>query len=204
MKFLPKKTTSVILTESLQYKKGQSPNNRKLLDLLLSEQKHFCAYTEEVLFENTLCPEVEHFNADLKYKDDYYNYYVVSKYINKEKSKKDRKGTFKGASFFESLFFHNAEVLSARIKYEDGIYQQRNVGDTEARQLIDYIGLNDPVVKKKRDNAIRRLKNTISGFTKQQIISYFKQEIVQDNEAISFITAIEHEFDIKLSDIIND
>lgn len=204
MKFLPKRTTSAVLTQSLRYKKGQTTNNRNLLDLLLAEQKGFCAYTEEVLLENTLCPEVEHFNANLKYNDNYYNYYVVSSYINQQKAKKDKKGTYKEALFFESLFFHSSDVLLNRIKYEDGIFQERALGDMEAKQFIDYVGLNDPIVKKKRDNTVRRLKNTIASFTKQQMVSYFKQEILQEKEAISFITAIEHEFNIDLSDIIDE
>ena len=75
MKFLTKYANSEILSNGLLYKKNSAINNRSLRDLLLKEQKGFCAYTEEYLIANTLCPEVEHFNSDKKYKDNYYSQY---------------------------------------------------------------------------------------------------------------------------------
>jgi hypothetical protein len=205
MKFLPKSENSNVLQTGLIYKKGQSKNNANLLTVLLEEQKGFCAYTEEVLLENSLCPEVEHFDPAKKYADDYYNYYVVSKYANKRKMKLDRSGFFSKALFYDSLFFQNLETLKNRVGYGEGIYYEIDAADMEAAGFIEYIGLNDPFIKKKRDNAIRRIRRDIAeNATQEEIISYFKQELAESRETISFITAIEQEFNINLSDIIND
>ncbi len=205
MKFLPKSHNSDILQSGLTYKKGQTKNNASLHQLLLAEQKGFCAYTEEVLFENSLSPEVEHFNPVQKYKDDYYNYYVVSRYANLRKMKLDRSGVFREALFFNSLFFQDAVKLKNRIGYKEGIYYELDAADIEADDFIEYIGLNDPIIKKKRDNAIRRIKNDITeNATQDEIADYFKKELEESRETISFITAIEHEFNIDLSEIIND
>ncbi len=205
MKFLPKSDNSNVLQTGLTYKKGQSKNNANLLKVLLEEQKGFCAYTEEVLLENSLCPEVEHFNPAKKYADDYYNYYVVSKYANKRKMKHDSSGIFSEGLFYKSLFFQNSETLKSRIGYGEGIYYEIDATDIEAADFIEYIGLNDPYIKKKRDNALRIIRKDIAeNATKDEIISYFRKELVESRETISFITAIEQEFNINLSDIIND
>lgn len=76
MKFLSKDPNSKILAENITYKKGATKNNSNLKELLLEEQKNFCAYTEKRIQE-TNSIEVEHFNPAKKYKDDYYNYYAV-------------------------------------------------------------------------------------------------------------------------------
>jgi len=45
MKFLSKKTDSEILEKGITYKENSSIHNKKLLKLLIAEQKNFCAYT---------------------------------------------------------------------------------------------------------------------------------------------------------------
>lgn len=114
MKFLTKSANSEVLSSRLLYKKNSAVNNRNLREQLLKEQKGFCAYTEEYLIANTLCPEVEHFNTGKKYQDDYYNYYVVSRFANQRKMKVDKSGDFKRESFFESCFFHDKNIFDSR------------------------------------------------------------------------------------------
>lgn len=200
MKFLTKISQSEILQNNLVYKSGNTKRNQSLRESLLKEQKGFCAYTEEYLIESTLCPEVEHFNPTKKDNDNYYNYYVVSRFANQRKMKIDRKGDYKDDAFFTSLFFHNKENFDLRIEYKKGIYKEIHEDDEEAKKFIDYMGFNEEVISKKRSNLIRRLKNTIGNFSKEEQIEYLGME---EKDILSFPTAIETEFNIDLSEIIN-
>lgn len=107
MKFLTKKATSTILAENITYKKNVGENNKKLKNLLITEQFNFCAYTEKYL-EPLDSVEVEHFNPSLKYHDNYYNYYAVVR--NANLYKQDEK--YVGAAYFKSLFFKTWKVMS--------------------------------------------------------------------------------------------
>jgi hypothetical protein len=199
MKFLTKIINSEVLENNITYKKGNTVNNRILREKLLIEQKGFCAYTEEYLEANTLCPEVEHFNPDKKFNDDYHNYYVVSRYANQRKMKIDRSGEFKGESFFENSFFQNPAILNTKIIYQEGIYKQILEEDLEAKRFIDYMGFNESVIYSKRANSIRLLKNQIKDLSQDEIIEYLKTE---DKDILSFPSAIEKEFNIDLTQII--
>ena len=199
MKFLSKAAESDILKQNFVYKKGSTKQNAVLRKSLLIEQKGFCAYTEEYLLENTLSPEVEHFNPDKKRDDDYYNYYVVSRFANQRKMKIDRKGDYKSASFFATLFFQNKDEFNERVKYKDGIYKAMNENDIEATQFIEYMGFNNEIIFKKRANAMRRLKNSIGNFSDEEKIEYLKDE---EKDILSFPTAIETEFNLDLSNLL--
>ena len=199
MKFLAKSDQSEVLRDGLLYKSGNTNANKLLRSILLNEQKGFCAYTEEYLFESTLCPEVEHFNPSKKNNDNYYNYYVVSRFANQRKMKIDRKGDYNLASFFETLFFQDKDSLASRIEYKEGIYVEADKIDKEAKDFIEYMGFNEEIIFKKRNNAIRRLKNTIGSFSKEDKMEYFKLE---EKDILSFPTAIEHELDIDLSELL--
>ena len=72
MKRILKSTYSRIILEDIIYKSNN--DNSKLGKILLSEQKGFCAYTEQYIgFEDA--NDIEHFNPNLKNKpeDNYYN-----------------------------------------------------------------------------------------------------------------------------------
>jgi len=197
MKFLVKDKNSVILKDNLVYKKGQSKNNRKLKDELLKEQLNFCAYTEKYIQELD-ASEVEHFNSSIKYNDNYYNYYIVIRRANQYKIEKDKK--YKSASFFESLFFQDIDEFNKRIKFEDGYYSEVNENDVEAIGLIDFLGFNNDILYSDRKRHIKRLKRNFkdADYNKNEIKGYFKEHI----QELSFITAIEYEFEIDLSDIV--
>jgi hypothetical protein len=199
MKFLEKLSSSKILQNNLTYKKGNTIKNRNLRDTLLSEQNGFCAYTEEYLEANTLCPEVEHFNSTKKYNDDYYNYYVVSRFANQRKMKVDKSGEFNGESFFQNPFFQNKDNFNSRIIYQTGKYKIILEDDLEAKRFIDYMGFNESVIYSKRANSIRRLKNQVKDLTQDELIEFFKTE---SKDILTFPTAIEAEFNIDLSQII--
>jgi len=199
MKFLVKSKDSAIFKDGLTYKSGQSAKNKQLREKLLAEQFGFCAYTEEYLHYNTLCDEVEHFDATKKGSDDYFNYYTVSRYANQRKMKIDKKKTFSGAAFFSTLFFQKIGEFKSRIRYLDGFYTEINPDDTEAKHFIDYLGFNDEIIVNKRKNTVRRLKSTLSSFSRDEQIEYFRTD---GKDILSFITAIEVEFNITLEEII--
>jgi len=194
MKFLAKYNASEILIEDLKYKSGI--DNSKLRFKLLEEQKNFCAYTEKYItkIDST---EVEHFNPLIKDKDNYYNYYTTLRYANEQKiSKYD---LYKHCSFFKSLFFQDKTILDKRIYYEDFEYLLVDKTDKDADDFVRFLGLNDDYLYDERMNHIDRLKSTIADFTDEQKLVYFKKY----KNDLSFPTAIEHEFKIDLSEILN-
>ena len=197
MKFLTKSNDSAILKNNLTYKKSQTDKNRELKEELLKEQHNFCAYTEKYI-QPLDATEVEHFNSSLKYNDDYFNYYAVLRKANQYKIEKDNK--YKDASFFKSLFFQDEKEFNKRIVYEDGFYSEIDENDREAKDLIDFLGFNHELLSNERSRCIRRLKNTFenAGYNNDEIKEYFSAHI----EDLSFITAVEIEFSIDLSELI--
>lgn len=196
MKFLTKKSNSDILANNLVYKKNNSRNNKKLHEKLVKEQKQFCAYTEKYIQELD-SSEVEHFNSSIKYNDNYYNYYAVIREANLYK--KDE--AYENAIFFKSLFFQDEKKLTKRIRFVENIYIVVDENDYEAKDLIDFLGFNHPNLYKQRLRHIKRLKKNFAdaNYSKKQYVEYFKEH----NEDLSFITAIENEFNLKLEDIIS-
>jgi len=198
MKFLTKHSTSEILSSGLTYKKNSTENNRRLKARLLEEQQNFCAYTEKYI-EGLDATEVEHFNAGLKYQDDYYNYYAVIREANLYKKDED----YRDAPFFASLFFQHPEVFSKRISFhgELNMYMETNEEDTEARDLIDFLGFNNRELAKQRSRHLKRLKRNFkdAGYNKAQCLDYLQEH----PEDLSFITAIEQAFDIRLEEVMD-
>ncbi len=199
MKFLSKNKKSKILKESLRYKKGASENNRKLHKLLLKEQYFFCAYTKKYISELE-ASEIKHFNSSLKDADDYYNYYAVIRKANQNKIGKDKEYKNIKPTFFETLFFQKTKLLNKKIIYKDGWYISIDENDTEAEEFIDFLGLNDYGLFTERQRKIKRLKQTFkdANYTKKECIKHFKDF----PEELSFITAIECEFDMNLSECL--
>ena len=80
MKFLSKNADSKILKEGLVYRAKGS--NTVLRNLLIEEQKNYCAYTEKFL-QPLEQVDVEHFNSAKKGtpEDNYYNYYAVQELV---------------------------------------------------------------------------------------------------------------------------
>jgi hypothetical protein len=197
MKFLPKNPQSDILKENLTYQQNRAENNRNLLVRLLAEQQNFCAYSEKYI-EDLDSVEVEHFDASKKYADDYYNYYAVLRKINAQK----RDEAFRGNSFFKTLFFQNQTELYARIRYikEDGVFETTNIADTEAQDLIEFLGMNDDKLYRQRKKHLHRLHD-IKNDAKYDNVQ-FQQYLKKHLKELSFITALEHEFNLHLQDFL--
>lgn len=194
MKFLGKTENSLVLKEELTYKAGQTGNNKRIKELLLQEQKNFCAYTEKYIQKMDAC-EIEHFNASKKYADNYYNYYAVLRSANL--FKKDVE--YADASFFQTLFFQDSESFNRRIRYSgDGYYEESDENDQEARDLIDFLGFNHEYLYEQRKKHIARLKRNFkdASYTKEKCLEYFHDF----QEDLSFITAIEIHLGLDLSE----
>jgi len=194
MKFLAKNSASEIHLEELKYSSGS--DNSELRLRLLNEQKNFCAYTEKYIsgIDST---EVEHFDPTKKNDDDYYNYYTTLRFANERKITKYKE--YSHSDFFNTLFFQNEADFNARIRYNNFIYEATDENDEDAKNLIDYLGFNDDYLFSMRIKHIQRLRETIGDFTTEEKLKYFKIY----KEDLSFITAIEKEFNIDLSEIIN-
>jgi len=195
MKFLAKNANSEILRDGLTYQENKAVGNKRIHDLLMAEQKNFCAYTEKYV-QGLDATEVEHFNSAIKYADDYYNYYAVLRKANEYKIKKDK--SHKNATFFQNPFFQNEADFNRRIRYVDGTYEEVDEGDNEARDLIDFLGFNEHPLYEDRRNHIERLRESFdsAGWDNQRRIEYFRTY----RSELSFITALEHELGLNLGE----
>lgn len=201
MKFLSKHDDSEILEKGLVYKKG---DNKPLVKLLLAEQKSFCAYTEAYILPDDdddflESVDLEHFNAALKFtaQDNYHNYYAVLHRINIKKL--DEK--YANASFHASLFFHNRTELDRRIEYDlsDNFYFEKEEGDTEARDFIDFIQIDSPIVFNRRAAHLKKLETIRQAYPDNQgFINY----LLTHRKDLDFITAIEKKFEIELESFL--
>lgn len=91
-------------------------------------------------------------------------------------------------------------TFSDRINYESGIYYAVNENDTEAEHLIKYLGFNKDELVKQRLYHLERLKFLYENVDKN--IEDFKNYLKNHNQELSFITAIEIEFQLDLSDCL--
>lgn len=195
MRFLVKYADSPILQNGITYRKNGVINNQRLKDLLVQEQHGFCAYTEKYLtpLEST---EVEHFNSSIKYNDDYYNYYAVIRTANL--FKQDEK--YPNASFFKTLFFQDKEEFKRRIGFDSNIYFELDENDAEARDFIDFLNLNHPKLSEERKNHISKLRDAFAEYDNEKIKTHFSKY----TEDLSFITAVEKEFNADFDSIISN
>ena len=191
MKFLSKNNTSEIFINELVYrsKKDNSSLNLKLL----IEQKNFCAYTEKYIQGND-STEVEHFNPSLKESDDYYNYYAAVTTANKYKK-------YKGASFFENLFFQNEVELKKRISFSNNIFFEIDEADIEARDFIDFLGLNHPKLYEERSSHVLIMKSCFS--SPDYTIEKIKEHFILYKSHLSFITALNAAFNYDFMELLN-
>lgn len=196
MKFLSKIPDSKILNEGIVYK--LNGDNSILRELLIKEQKNYCAYTEKYL-QPLDQVDIEHFDASKKdtENDNYYNYYAVITTANKYK--KDVK--YKGATFFRNLFFQDSFELNKRISFANNIFFEIDEADTEARDFIDFLGLNHPKLSEERSKHIQRMKGYFdsSNYSLEKIKEYF----VQYKSELSFITALNAAFDYDFIELLN-
>ena len=192
MNYWTKNPESPIINSGLSYEAASQ--RLQLKSLLLEEQKGFCAYSERHIIE-TDAHEIEHFDPNLKHtpKDNYHNWYAVGRWFNMYKPKKlDER-------FLPILLPHD-ETTKQRIIYEVGIFKTVETDDIKAKNLIDFLGLNKIELCNDRNNHIEALKNLRQLCGDDEL---FIQQFKLFRQNLSFITAIEHEFDISLQHIIN-
>lgn len=194
MKFFGKNPESEILMENLTYQENRSENNRRIKEILIQEQHNFCAYTEKY-FDPLDSVEVEHFDSSIKYIDNYFNYYAVLRKPNLYK--KDE--AYKNAPFFASRFFQDSQALNLRIRYAAGdyVFEEVDEEDEEAKDFIDFLGLNYHDLVEARKRHVNRLADIFrtSGFLEPEILEYFHR----NQSELSFITVLENELQINLS-----
>ncbi len=150
-----KHPTSEIITQKLNYIPSNSANNKRIADILLSEQKMFCAYTDEYI-SRTDAKDIEHFNPTLKDtdQDSYHNWFIVKHQWNKEKSEKWDK--------FQPILHPTALDFEERIIYLQGDYVVKTTNDIEAQNLSDLLKLDDIHLANNRKKYIARKKDEIA------------------------------------------
>ncbi len=190
MRFLRKKQDSNILKEELRYReKGE---NTHLRNELLNDQYGFCAYSEAFIRPIDLA-EIDHFDPGKKNTDEdsYHNWYAVLPKFNRTKPIKLDK--------YLPILDPNSDEINDRIEYDDGYYFPVNEEDTEAENLIKFLGLNKYELAEERQNHISRIKQ-IREFCESD--EEFIKILSKDKFQLSFITALENELSIELFDLL--
>jgi len=194
MKRIIKNPASQIISENLKYRSG----NTRLTDLLLKEQKNFCAYTEEYIAYND-SKDIEHFNPNLKgtEEDGYTNWYMVKHLPNQRKS----------TSWLEPILYPFEEDFEERIIYSDGAYFAKP-DDIEATNLITLLDLNNIHKVSLRKRYIKRRKESliernINSNNLDEVKSYFQAKIDSEIEdGVKYLRAIQEEFKINIWEMI--
>ena len=191
MKFLSKNDNSEIVKQGLKYKENNPRNNSKIRDILIKEQKGFCAYTEKYI-DGTTSIDIEHFDGTKKYKevDNYYNWYAVLHWLNLRKAKDITK--------FNPFLLPYHESVKSRINFGAGVYYPVDQADVAAQNFIDYLGLNKPALYQERRKSVERVKFLLDNLG----TDLFKEFLKNNKSDLSYITALEAELGIDLSDLI--
>ena len=145
---------SEILKDNLRYKPKNSTNNKKIANILLIEQKKFCAYTDEFI-SRTVSADIEHFDPTLKGtpNDNYTNWFLVKHQWNQEKGYKWEN--------YQPVLHPTAEDFEERIIYVDGDYVAKSGEDIEAQNLISLLKLDDAGLADERKRYIKRKRELI-------------------------------------------
>jgi hypothetical protein len=199
MKFLVKDPASPILTQGLVYRSGA--HNDGLLASLRSEQRGYCAYTEK-RFARHDTQVVEHFNHRLKDTpaDDYYNYYATLQSANQRKRGKEK--AHADAAFFHTRFFQRPGAFERRVRYvaTDSAYEEVDPADVEARDLVDFLGLNDHETVEDRRKHVARLRDIFeqARWPAEQQLSYLGRH----PEELSYPTALAAELNLDVDALL--
>lgn len=177
---------SIILKNGLQYKAGNSADNKKIRTALYNEQAGFCAYTDEFI-SRTDAADIEHFNPTLKEQptDNYYNWFLVKHQWNKEKSNKWQQ--------YQLILHPTDDDFEARIIYTDGDYIPQSSNDTEAINLIQLLQLDDTVLAEKRKKYIQRKADEMKT-ANQEASDFFTVLFRADPCQINYPRAIKETF----------
>jgi len=185
MRYFSKVDTSKILSEGLVYL--IQSNRERLRQLLLQEQKGFCAYSERFVRGTDEC-DIEHFDPRLKETDadNYLNWYAVLSWLNSHKAKKIDK--------YLPIAFPHDPSIQQRIRYDGGYFNVVDDNDIEAKNLIDFLGLNKHELvldRKKHIDRIKSLMDLCGGDA-----NLFRTTMLADLDNLNFSTTLFHEFGI--------
>jgi len=186
---------SKIIEENLKYISENSTNNKKIKEILLREQKNFCAYTDEYL-SITDPGEIDHFNPKLKNtsEDNYNNWFVVKQQWNKQKSNKWEN--------YQPVLHPTADDFEERIIYIDGDYFAKSDLDVEAVNLIRLLRLDHLELADKRKRYIKRKREDMIAY-EQDATTFFQTLINCDSCEVSYLRAIKEEFGVDIWQILN-
>ena len=188
MKRIFKNPDSEIVKKRLSYKKS---DNKILSTILLSEQKNFCAYTEEYIGINDAV-DIEHFDPNLKFtlNDSYQNWFMV----------KHKPNNIKRTNWNEPILHPTDENFESRLIYFEGYFIHKPE-DIATKNLIDLLNLNDENFVNNRKNYIQRRKERIQ----ERAISnedYFRERIAKEIDSIKYLRAIQEELNINIWELI--
>ena len=194
MRRISKENNSEIISQNLEYLKGNSTNNLKISKILFKEQKGFCAYTEEYIGRAD-AKDIEHFNPTIKGEesDNYFNWFLVKHQWNMEKSEKWMK--------YQPVLNPTDENFNSRIIYDNGDYRVSNSDDIPSTNLIKFIKLDDLILANERKKYIRRKKDEIEKYGQSEK-DFFELLIENDIKQISYLRAIQEEFKIDIWNMI--
>lgn len=186
---------SKIITDNLKYISGNSAKNKKVAEILLKEQKNFCAYTDEYI-SRTDAADIEHFNPTLKNTpdDNYLNWFLVKHQWNIEKNYKWEK--------FQPILHPTANDFEERIVYVDGDYIALSDTDVEVINLINLLKLDDPALAEKRKKYLKRKHEEIKIYD-QDAITFFSILINDDICHILYSRAIKEVFGIDIWEMLD-
>lgn len=194
MRRVLKNIDSEVIKTKLNYIEGNSNNNLKISKILYKEQKGFCVYTEEHLGRAD-ARDIEHFNPNIKgtIDDSYSNWFLVKHQWNIEKSSKWEN--------YQPILLPTAIDFEDRIVYDSGDYRISDLNDNEAINLIKLLKLDDIILADERKKYIQRKAKEISIFG-DSAEEFFKILIDDDIKQISYLRAIQEEFNIDIWNMI--
>ena len=180
---------SKIVAEKLKYVPQNSTNNRKIAEILLEEQKFFCAYTDEYI-SRTDAKDIEHFDPTIKGTDadSYSNWFLVKHQWNMEKKEWGK---------HQPVLHPTARDLEERIIYSGGDYFVAAKIDQEAENLVKLLKLDDPGLAEQRKKYIARKEQEIQAWH-QDPTTFFTVLINADKRSVSYPRAIKEEFGVDI------
>jgi hypothetical protein len=189
MRYFNKCANSEIVSSGFLYSKQSQ--RLKIARILVTEQNGFCAYSEK-FFCNIDTINIEHFDPRLKNtnQDNYNNWYATQTSMNLKKAKYiDR---------FLPILHPSDSTLQKRITYIDGLYAPTDDADIEASNLIGFLGFNRIDLVEDRSTHIETLRYLMAHLEEEKFLNF----LMSKRSLLSYATAIEHEFNIKVSELI--
>jgi len=184
MRFLLKSSPGLAPYVNLRYLNRS--DRETALARLVALQSGFCAYSERYLRPLDSC-EIEHFDPRIKGtdQDNIFNWHAVLRWMNAHKARKIEP--------FLPLPDTDDVSLDRRIRYDHGEFVCDS-SDAEARNLIEFLGVNRPEVTKERSDhvqRVRKLRDLCAGSGDD-----FEEFLLDSPEDLSFPSALEGDLEI--------